>query len=83
MYAVFLAEHLKRKDSPYRYYLDSLPEKVDQYPELFSEEQQKSLKGSEIMIQRIKKRNELIKKDYDLITQAVPSIKDAITLDEF
>ena len=29
MYAIFLAEHLKKKDSPYRYYLDSLPEKLD------------------------------------------------------
>ena len=35
------------------------------------------------MIQRIKKRNELVKKDYDLICQAVPSIKDAISFDEF
>lgn len=83
MYAIFLAEHLKRNDSPFRDYLNSLPQSQKHYPELFTEDELKHLKGSELMLQRIKKRNELVKKDYDLISQAVPSIKDTISFQEF
>lgn len=49
---------------------------------MFGDTEYEYLKGSP-MIDRIAQRKEIWQKDYDLLCEAEPSVKDVVTFDEF
>lgn len=83
MFGIFFAEQLKDQNTKYRSYLNSLPTTVSNFPELFTQDDLKELEGSDLMLQRINNKNELVRKDYIALCDAEPDIKDFISFTEF
>ena len=76
VFGIFFAEQLKDQNTKYRSYLNSLPYTVSNYPELFGQEDLSELEGSDLMLQRINNKNDLVRKDYNALCLAEPVLKD-------
>lgn len=66
----------------FRPYYDILPEKLDNMPIFWTEEELTWLQGSYIL-EQIKERHEAVREDYYAIAQVVPNFRDICTLEEF
>lgn len=80
--SIYMLDEMKNKKTTFwQPYIDVIPEKYDDIPIFWSDNEVKELQGD--ALSRYHRRRDTLSNDYDRICENCPAFKDMVTLEEF